>query len=139
MLKNTLDYINSNVSNMYMPSNSVQNSSTNASTQNRRGNQTVTNAILSMNENGSKTKNYNSGHGAIIQMQGHAGNKQMLDQMLKNSHLSSGRPDRHRNNVNSTTIRTEASQSNQGRMYIKKALSPSYENQMNNLSFMNQN
>jgi hypothetical protein len=50
----------------------------------------------------------------------------MLDQLMKNNSLNSGRL--NRNNINSTTIRNENSNSNNGRMFIKKALSPPIEN-----------
>ena len=45
--------------------------------------------------------------------------------MIKKNTINSGR---QRGNMNSTTIRTDNSQSNGGRLYIKKNLSPAYDN-----------
>ena len=46
--------------------------------------------------------------------------------MIRKNTINSGRT---RGNINSTTIRTDNSQSNGGRLYIKKNLSPSYDPQ----------
>jgi hypothetical protein len=101
----------------------------------RQGNQTVTNGMLKNMEQNQNIKSY--GHGAIIQSQ--ANNKQFLDQMIRKNTINSGRT---RGNINSTTIRTDNSQSNGGRLYIKKNLSPSYDPQSQNkgvTQLMNQN
>jgi hypothetical protein len=91
----------------------------------RQGNQTVTNGMLKNMETNQNIKSY--GHGAIIQSQ--ANNKQFLDQMIRKNTINSGRT---RGNINSTTIRTDNSQTNNGRLYIKKNLSPTYESQTQN-------
>ena len=56
----------------------------------------------------------------------HTNNKQILDSMLRKNNLNSGR---NRNQVNSTTIRQTNDSSVNGRVYIKKALSPSFDHQ----------
>jgi len=72
-------------------------------------------------------KNFSNHHGAIIQNSNN--NRAMLDSMIKKQTINSGR---NRGHMNSTTLRQDGN--NNGRMMIKKAMSPVIDTNPRNMN-----